>query len=32
MLSLKPYISDIVLFLHPTFGVLGTMAALWVLV
>ena len=29
---LKPYISDIVLFLHPTFGVLGTMAALWVLV
>lgn len=29
---LTPYISDIVLFLHPTFGVLGTMAALWVLV
>jgi hypothetical protein len=32
MNTLRPYISDIVLFLHPTFGVLGTMAALWVLV
>ena len=32
MLSLQPYVSDIILFLHPTFGVLGTMAALWVLV
>jgi hypothetical protein len=28
---LKTYWSDLVLFAHPTFGVLGTMGALWVL-
>ena len=29
---LTTYSSDVILFAHPTFGVLGTMAALWVFV
>lgn len=27
-----PYVSDIILFAHPTFGVLGVMSAMWVMV
>jgi hypothetical protein len=32
MSFVKAYWSDLELFAHPTFGVLGTMAALWVLI